>query len=70
MFTQVQSAGYGPGVSTKMELFVGNDDGDVAALTLNQDRVVSLARQDSEPTAVAGGIYSNTNNELFFGIEN
>ncbi len=70
VFTQVQAAGYGPGVSTKMELFVGNDSGDVAALTLNEEKVVSISRQSTAPTPVAGGIYANTSNELFFGIDN
>ena len=70
VFTQVDTAGYGPGLSTKMELFVGNESGDVAALTLNEERVVSIARQTTPPTPVAGGLYADSSNRLFFGVEN
>ncbi len=70
VFTQVESAGSGPGVSTKMELFVGNNSGDVAALTLNEERVVSISRQSTAPAPVLGGIYASSNNELFFGVDN
>jgi len=69
VFTQVDSAGYN-GISSKTELFVGSDNGDLPALTINEDRVVSVHRHATPPPVVPGGIYANNNNELFFGIEN
>ena len=70
VFTQVSAAGYGDGVATKLELFVGTDAGDVSAFTINEERVVSVSRQSAVPDAVAGGIYADSSNRLFFGIDN
>lgn len=69
VFTQVDAAGYN-GISSKIELFVGSDNGDLPALTINEDRVVSVHRHSVAPPVVTGGIYANDNNELFFGVEN
>lgn len=69
VFTQVEHAGYGPGIATKMDIFVGSDSGDKAAFSINEDRVISLAVQSSTPSAVSGGLYINSQNQLFLGVE-
>ena len=69
IFTQVGGAGT-VGVSTKIQLFVGSSNGDLPAFTINEERVVSVARLSSAPSPVPGGIYADNNNRLFFGIEN
>lgn len=69
VFTQVDHAGYGPGVSTKMDVFVGSDSGDIPAMSINEDRVLSLAVQSTTPAAVSGGLYINAQNQLFLGVE-
>jgi len=61
VFTQVDVSGYS-GVSSKIDFFVGSDEGD--------ERVLSVHKHTDEPTPVAGGFYSDSDGQLFIGIEN
>lgn len=65
-FTQVGSAT--ANVSSKLEVSVGTSTGSQVGLTLNQERVLSVARQASTPTAVAGGLYADTSDNVYFGV--
>lgn len=65
-FTQVGAAG--SFVSSKLEVSVGTSAGAEVAMTLDQNKVLSLSRQSSTPTAVAGGFYADTSNNIYFGI--
>jgi len=69
VFTQVDVSGYN-GVSSKIEFFVGSDNGDLSAFTINEERVLSVHKHVDEPTPVAGGFYSDSDGQLFIGIEN
>lgn len=69
VFTQVEHPGYGPGIATKIDFFVGTEEGDSAALSINQDRVVSIARQETIPPPVLGGLYADSSDQLFFGVK-
>ena len=68
LFTQVGSNHDGA-IASKFELFVGTENGNSLAMTVNEERVVSISRQTSEPSAVAGGVYADNVNNLYFGIE-
>ncbi len=52
-----------------MDVFVGSDSGDIPAMSINEDRVLSLAVQSKTPAAVSGGLYINAQNQLFLGVE-
>lgn len=66
--TQSQSSTSSPYVGSTIDFFVGTQSGDSKALTINHERVVSIANQTSPPTAVRGGVYADDNDILFFGI--
>ena len=68
LFTQTQAATNDRYLQTKFELFVGTDTGDQVALTANEERVISIPNLNTNPTAVQGGLYADSNNKLYFGI--
>lgn len=68
LFTQTQDADTSKNLQTKFELFVGTAAGDQVALTANEERVVSIPNLTDTPTAVRGGLYVNSNDELYFGV--
>ncbi len=65
-YTQVGAAA--ATVSSKMELSVGTSSGQEVAVTVNEEKVLSVSRQVSAPSAVAGGFYADTNDNVYFGI--
>jgi len=65
-FTQVGAAG--SSVSSKMELSVGTSSGSQVALTVNEERVLSIPRLTATPTAVAGGLYADSSDNIYFGV--
>jgi hypothetical protein len=63
--TSVAQSGH---INTKVEIGVGNSNGVETALTINEEKVVSIAKQSTVPTAVEGGLYADTSDNLYFGI--
>lgn len=55
-------------VNTKVEIGVGNSNGVQTALTINEERVLSIQKQSSAPSAVEGGFYADTSDNLYFGV--
>jgi len=65
----VQSTASASGhVNTKVEIGVGNSNGVQTALTINEEKVLSIQKQGTAPGAVEGGIYADTSDNLFFGV--
>ena len=66
-FVQSSAAASGH-VNTKLEIGVGNSNGVQTALTINEERVVSIEKQAAAPAAVEGGLYADTSDNLYFGV--
>ncbi|MAN61857.1 MAG: hypothetical protein CMI60_07900 [Parvibaculum sp.] len=64
-FTQVGAAS--TNVSSKFELSVGTSSGAGVAVTVNEEKVLSLSQQNTPPTVVVGGLYVDSGN-VYFGI--
>jgi hypothetical protein len=66
VFTQVGAAAAGV-IKSKLEVSVGTSSGKAVAFSINEERVVSIPQLSSVPTAVLGGLYSDTSSNLYFG---
>lgn len=66
-FVQSTAAASGH-VNTKVEIGVGNSNGVETALTINEEKVLSIQKQSTAPSAVEGGFYADTSDNLYFGV--
>lgn len=68
LVTQTQPATSNSYIESKFELFVGTSTGDQVAFTANEERVISIPNLTDTPTAVRGGLYASSDDELYFGV--
>lgn len=63
--TSIAQNGY---INSKVEIGVSNSNGIQTALTINEERVVSMPKQSTAPVAVEGGLYADASDNLYFGV--